>query len=627
MTLQSPDWRYRLVGLGGYTVGVRQDLTDEHPVVLGRHSSCTISITGGSEAADADALSRFHAVVERTPDQGWSICDSDSTNGTALLRHGVPPTIQLEPARHYPLEPGDIIELAGSADYQFVFQAVRDDPTPASGTQLLLRSSVRSVQQLVDGHAVAVREVAAPGIDICRAPTGGLWLASHGDASHGALYFGISREGVTVEATIPGFQLNQAALIPGRAVRVRDKDLVTSDGEAGTAFLFLDPDAVEPRRLSDLLLGADRVTFGTADDNICKLGDPSVSRHHAVIWRDGSELRVRDLGSANGTVVNERRVFDESVLREGNRLWIGRLPFIVDSASCQTSQPPEPSIDIRFVKVSVEIAGKLRLRQVSFGVRQGEMVGVLGPSASGKSTLLRALAGQQPMAEGDIYVNGRSVGRGNDARQWFKGLLGFGPDTREVGFVQQIDLLQPDLTVREILQFAARHMGLSVADARTRADHAGSLCNLGTLLERVAISGNGQMNLSGGQLKRVCVALEVLRQPRVLVLDEPTTGQDPKNTNDLMNLFRRLAQEGVTLLMSTHDLRNLILFDKVVAVCLGYLAYFGPPEGFAPHFGAATAEEVYESLPDREDRVPEAVQLAEAFRATPLYLKHCGVDE
>ena len=141
--------------------------------------------------------------------------------------------------------------------------------------------------------------------------------------------------------------------------------------------------------------------------------------------------------------------------------------------------------------------------------------------------------------------------------------MGFREETYEVGFVQQIDLVQPGLTVREILEFAARHMGLQAAEAEQRAAKAGELCNLGPLMDRVAQLGNGQLNLSGGQLKRVCVAIEVLRQPRILVLDEPTTGQDPKNTDDLMNLFRSLAQDRVTLLMSTHDLRNLALFDKV----------------------------------------------------------------
>jgi ABC-2 type transport system ATP-binding protein len=119
------------------------------------------------------------------------------------------------------------------------------------------------------------------------------------------------------------------------------------------------------------------------------------------------------------------------------------------------------------------------------------------------------------------------------------------------------------------------------------------------------------------------VALEVLRQPRILVLDEPTTGQDPKNTDDLMHLFRSLAQEGVTLLISTHDLRNLPLFDKVAVLCLGRLVYFGIPSLLPAHFGVETAEQVYASLPDREERMPEADALERQFRATSLFRQYC----
>jgi ABC transport system ATP-binding/permease protein len=435
----------------------------------------------------------------------------------------------------------------------------------------------------------------------------------------------VSEGRVTAVASIDIFRLNGRPVATGVVVVLRDRDCLTSTADAASAFLLLDPEAVEPRRLSDLLLGTDRITFGTAPDNVCRLSDPSVSQHHAVVWREEGRLWVTDLGSTNGTVVDDRRIAGQVALTPGSRLWIGRLPFVVDDA-CRDGRPATTaSIDIRFEGVSVEIAGKLRLRDVSLTIRQGEMVGVLGPSASGKSTLLRALAGQQRIASGDIVVNGRSIVRGQPERHWFEGLVGFGRDTQEVGFVQQIDLLQPELTVREILQFAARQMGLPAAEARASADRAGELCNLGTLLERTAISGTGAMNLSGGQLKRVCVALEVLRQPRVLVLDEPTTGQDPKNTDDLMRLFRRLAQEGVTLLMSTHDLRSLAYFDKVIAVTLGHLAYFGPPEGLTRHFATDTAEDVYGLLPDREDRLAEAAALADTFRATVLHREHCGV--
>jgi ABC-type multidrug transport system ATPase subunit len=326
--------------------------------------------------------------------------------------------------------------------------------------------------------------------------------------------------------------------------------------------------------------------------------------------------------------VNGRRILDIERLEPGVAFSLGRLPFVADAACWHSNRAATPaSVDVRFVGVSVEIAGKLRLRKVSLAAGQGEMVGLLGPSASGKSTLLKVLAGQYRLVEGEMYVNGRPLSQNQSRWNWFTSLMGFRGEDYQVGFVQQHDLVQAELTVREILEYAARQMGMKHLDAAQAAQTAGDLCNLGPLMDRVAQRSTGQLNMSGGQLKRICVALEVLRQPKILVLDEPTTGQDPKNTDDLMHLFRSLAQKGVTLLLSTHDLRNIELFDKVAVLCLGYLVYYGPPREFPSHFNAGSPEEVYRSLPDREGMIDESQRLAEKFKASAQYRQFCETTE
>jgi ABC-type multidrug transport system ATPase subunit/pSer/pThr/pTyr-binding forkhead associated (FHA) protein len=616
---------YRLVGVGGCTKGLTHLLEPGQPVVLGRDPDCTLVIRRQPRSTDDTAyVSRRHAVIEDDRDRGWCVHDAGSANGTALLRGGLPPSIRLQHGVRYELNPDDILELAGSEEFQFAYQALarpqlQPDPATAA-TQRVRSSSGPAVHVLVSGEVVECGAVAgelaigaANGVLSCRPEQGKeiLRIRQQGNA-------------VRVRAGREVALLNLAPLQPGSDVTLNDKDLLTVPSVPGSSLLFLDPRELPVRHLSDLLMDADHLTIGSDADNGCRIIDPSLSRHHAVLSRSAGELVIRDLGSANGTTVDGRPVHGTEQLAPGARLTLGRLPFVADSGCWTAAAPPAPSIDVRFAGVSIEIAGKLRLRDVSFGVGHGEMVGVLGPSASGKSTLLKALAGQHRPAAGEIYVNGRPMTRGDGVRRWVSSLMGFGGDTYDVGFVQQIDLLQAELTVREILEFAARQMGHAGDEARARAGRAGEHCNLGPLMNRVALRGNGQLNLSGGQLKRVCVAVEVLREPRILVLDEPTTGQDPKNTDDLMNLFRSLAQRGVTLLLSTHDLRNLALFDKVIAVCLGHLVYCGPPGGFAGHFGANTAEEVYSSLPDREDRLPEAETLCRAFRATPMFKQYCG---
>jgi ABC-type multidrug transport system ATPase subunit/pSer/pThr/pTyr-binding forkhead associated (FHA) protein len=631
-----PAERLQLAGIGRATKGLTKVLEPGEIAVIGRHPDCTLVCRPPADATDGALVSRQHAVVERAADGTWCVYDTGSVNGTMLLRGGLPPSIVLETGLPATIRPGDIIELAGSSDYQFSVEiartaARRPSPSVAQRTERLIEASRASLQVLEQGAAVEAVEVDAAGVAIGgagqTAPTEGRHLAIDGLAAGRYATVVLQPADAILHVATHPVQRNLEAVPPNSSVALKDKDLLTIPEAPDLAVLFLDPRRVAERNLSDLFADVDRMTIGTAASNGCRLVDPSLSRVHAEIWRAGSDVFVKDLGSRNGTTIDGRRIADAERLRVGSRLTLGRLPFVADAGCWAHATPPAPAIDVRFVDVSVDIAGRRRLHHLSLGATQGELVGLLGPSASGKSTLLKALSGAQPIAGGEIYVNGRPMRQHRGRWNWFTSLMGYEGDTYDVGFVQQIDLIQPELTVREVLEFAARHMGLPVDEARRRATDAGTLCNLGPLMDRVALLGNGRLNLSGGQLKRVCVAVEILRQPRILLLDEPTTGQDPKNTDDLMRLFRSVAQQGVTLLLSTHDLRNLAVFDKVAALCLGRLVYYGPPTSFASYFGKATAEEVYDSLPDREERQAEAEALATRFHQTDLYRRYCEAGE
>jgi ABC-type multidrug transport system ATPase subunit/pSer/pThr/pTyr-binding forkhead associated (FHA) protein len=624
----------QLAGIGRATKGLLRMLMPGDTAVIGRHPDCTLVCRPPAGSEDGALVSRQHAVVEQDAAGTWCVYDTGSVNGTMVLRGGLPPSIVLEAGVPLPIRPGDVIELAGSDEYQFSVEPARAPaPQPAVSlgprTERLIEAQRASLQVLEHGAAVDAVEVDADGLIIAgrglRPGGPGARLVLDALAPEPYARVTLSRADGTLQTHTRPMLCNLEPIPPQTTVALKDKDLLTIPDAPGVALLFLDPRRVPLRNLSDLFAGADRMTIGTAASNSCRVVDPSLSRVHAEIWRAGTDVLVKDLGSRNGTTVDGRRVFDTERLGVGSRVTLGRLPFVADQACWVPSVPVAPAIDVRFVDVSIDIAGKRRLHDLSLGAGHGELIGLLGPSASGKSTLLKALSGEQRIAAGEIYVNGRAMGKHQGQWNWFKSLMGYEGETYEVGFVQQIDLIQPELTVREVLEFAARHMGLGTEEARRRAASAAEVCNLGPLMDRVALLGNGRMNLSGGQLKRVCVGVEILRQPRILLLDEPTTGQDPKNTDDLMKLFRSVAQQGVTLLMSTHDLRSLIVFDKVAALCLGRLVYYGPPTSFAAYFGKASAEEVYDSLPDREERQGEAEQLAARFRETVHYRRYCEV--
>ena len=242
---------HRLVGIGFCTKGIVRDLSRNEPAVIGRQADCAVAIRRASDGA-AGPISRCHAVVEHAPDAGWRIRDGGSTNGTALLRQGIPPTVRLQSAQWYPLESGDVIELAGSPDYQFVFQTVpARSSAGAGGTQLLLRTNTRAVQQLVDGQAVAMSEIGRGGVRIGRQVNGGLWLEPADTTSDGAstmLHLSVAKGVVAATTQVTGARVNQRPLQPGVSVALRDKDLITIDGEPGVSFLFSIPAPSRPAR-------------------------------------------------------------------------------------------------------------------------------------------------------------------------------------------------------------------------------------------------------------------------------------------------------------------------------------------------------------------------------------------
>ncbi|HVQ88135.1 MAG TPA: ABC transporter ATP-binding protein, partial [Actinomycetes bacterium] len=161
-------------------------------------------------------------------------------------------------------------------------------------------------------------------------------------------------------------------------------------------------------------------------------------------------------------------------------------------------------------------------------VAAGQITGLLGPSGSGKSTLMRAIVGVQIVAGGEVLVLGRPAGT---------------PELRSrVGYVTQAPSVFNDLTVRANIRYFAHILGVDGTDV----DRVMNAVDLTESADRRV------GRLSGGQRSRVSLAVALLGSPELLILDEPTVGLDPVLRRDLWNLFHTLADEGITLLVSSH---------------------------------------------------------------------------
>jgi ABC-2 type transport system ATP-binding protein len=220
----------------------------------------------------------------------------------------------------------------------------------------------------------------------------------------------------------------------------------------------------------------------------------------------------------------------------------------------------------------VDRGGRRVLDDVTVAVPAGTITGLLGPSGCGKSTLMRAIVGVQIVASGDVTVLGRPAGS---------------PGLRpRVGYVTQAPSVYLDLTIAENLRYFGR-----VLDAP-----AGRVEEVARTVGLEEESGRVVGSLSGGQRARVSLATALLNEPELLVLDEPTVGLDPVLRTELWQDFRRLADAGTTLLVSSHVMDEADRCDVIVLMRDGRILACEPREQLLARTGASAVEEAFLAL-------------------------------
>ncbi|MFZ5939958.1 MAG: ATP-binding cassette domain-containing protein [Bacteroidota bacterium] len=218
--------------------------------------------------------------------------------------------------------------------------------------------------------------------------------------------------------------------------------------------------------------------------------------------------------------------------------------------------------------------GEQGLSEISFAAEQGNLVGIMGSSGSGKTTLLNILAGIYRPASGKLTINGMAI---DDPR--LKGVT---------GFVPQDDLLIEELTVYENLYFNARFCFRDKDRDSLRSLVDRTLASLG-LYEKRDLKVGSVMNktISGGQRKRLNIALELIREPSVLFLDEPTSGLSSRDSENVMDLLRELTLRGKLIFVVIHQPSSDLykMFDRVIILDTGgQMVYYGNPVDAVSHF-------------------------------------------
>ncbi|NBC49690.1 MAG: ATP-binding cassette domain-containing protein [Gammaproteobacteria bacterium] len=320
-----------------------------------------------------------------------------------------------------------------------------------------------------------------------------------------------------------------------------------------------------------------------------QIDSPLISREHARLSLREDSVLVEDLKSTNGTWVNGARIAGPTPIHPGDRIAFASFVYLFTGTALV---PAEAGNRVRVAAqalsrvVTDRTTGEPRylLSGIDLVIEPGEFVVIFGTSGSGKSTLLDALNGRRPASSGQVTYNGVDLYRSFD-------LFRAG-----IGYVPQQDIVHRKIKVRNALRYTAR--------LRLPPDTSGPEIDaiIDGLLEKVGLQEKAELAvdtpepLSGGQLKRVSLAVELVANPLLLFLDEATSGLDAGTDKRMMRLFASLAADGKTVACVTHSLENIDACNLVALLHRGQLVYYGPPAEGAGHFGVNRLSDVYEAL-------------------------------
>lgn len=328
------------------------------------------------------------------------------------------------------------------------------------------------------------------------------------------------------------------------------------------------------------------VLVGRAADVDLRLTEPTVSRHHAVIESRDGELVVRDLESTFGTFVNGQRIRERRLKAEDDIRFGQVVLYRVRADGLERTEQRGAGLHVQGLEIAVRNRVLVTFGLYGWNVAPGRFVGILGPSGAGKSMLLRTLAGIRPPSRGVIACGQLSnVWEEIDAHR------------RHLAYIPQDDVVYPLLTVEENLYLAALlRLGSQVPQEEYQEQVKKSLEFFGLKDHAAKLT----RVLSGGQRKRVSVALEWLRGPELFLLDEPTSGLDPANEARLMENLRGLASHGATVICTTHLMEHVYLLDEVLVLGVrehrAVPAYAGDPGELLACLECRSFADLYEKL-------------------------------
>jgi len=413
--------------------------------------------------------------------------------------------------------------------------------------------------------------------------------------------FMLKKEGLFVKdlGSVNGTMLNGNLIEPHQWTKVNAEDLLLlADEPVGKKQPLPEENkqaaspenALESNSFKAQIKATGVLSIGRLTSNAIVLNDPTVSKVHAKISYADGLYWIEDQNSMNHTFLNGEILTRKTQLTDTDTV---RISFF-------TLNLLEGTIDLKKQGSAIEAIGiekvypnqKIGLQAASFKIPHSSFVALMGPSGCGKSTLLKCLNGDNPATSGEVKIHGLSL---QDNFNLIK---------KKIGYVPQDDIIHPELTVYKTLFYAAKLRlpdDSSIAEINTRINHVIQSLNLdqdqSKDIKQIRVG-----DLSGGQRKRISIAVELLTEPAILFLDEPTSPLDPETIDSFLSSIKQLAATGTTIIMVTHKPEDLNYVDQVFFLGVqGYLVYKGAATNLLTTFSAANIVEVYARMSTLEE--------------------------
>jgi ABC-type multidrug transport system ATPase subunit/pSer/pThr/pTyr-binding forkhead associated (FHA) protein/ABC-type transport system involved in multi-copper enzyme maturation permease subunit len=316
------------------------------------------------------------------------------------------------------------------------------------------------------------------------------------------------------------------------------------------------------------------IILGRTDECDLTIRNPNISSEHAKIIYEDNNYYIIDLDSTNGTFVNFNPIDGKTQIIEGDKITLGAytFEFFIDREKQNFTLLKSDlgvRVDIKNISYEVYDSSKkknvLLLDDISLSVYPGEFVGLMGLSGAGKTTLLNVISGYNKATDGSVHINGIELYRNFDIVKQL------------IGYVPQDDIIHPELSVYESLLYSAKlRLDLSKIEIDERIDEV--LKDLGIYdIKDKRIGSADRKGISGGQRRRVNLAVELIADPDLIFLDEPTSGLSSVDTKSVMETLKKLTDNGKTIIITIHQpsLSNYKMMDNIIILTHGQCAYYG----------------------------------------------------